>query len=420
MTMNRRKGSALGLVLMTSTLMAASAFAQEEDQTLAGAISSGKASVSFRYRYEHVDQDGLSDNANASTALLRLNYKTGSFNQWSAFGEFDYVGELLLTDFNSAGGSSPQRNSRYPVVADSKGADLNQLYFDYDPSENTKVRIGRQRVVLDNQRFVGGVVWRQNEQTYDGLGLMFKGLPNAEVHYTYVNTIRRIFGNDVPSGRWGTSTHLLHGKIDLVDGWSVSPYLHMVDNDLDTAASGGLRASTSTVGARLTGGMEFGDGKLNFVAELATQSDAGNNPVNYDAEYFNIGATWALRNGLSVGLAWESLGGDQTAANSSFVTPLATLHAFQGWADKFLGTPDQGVDDLYVTVKYKLDKWNLTGVLHDFSAEAGSGDWGKEIDFSAARALTDRYDVLLKAAFYNADQFATDTNKFWIMLTGKY
>ena len=153
---------------------------------------------------------------------------------------------------------------------------------------------------------------------------------------------------------------------------------------------------------------------------MATQSDAGSNPVNYDAEYFNIAATWALKNGLSLGLAWESLGGDQVVGGASFVTPLATLHLFQGWADKFLGTPDQGVNDFYVTVKYKLDQWNLTGVFHDFSAEAGSGDWGTEIDVSAARAISDRYGVLLKAAFYDADQFATDTNKFWVMFTARY
>ncbi|MGI9203690.1 MAG: alginate export family protein [Woeseiaceae bacterium] len=414
-----KTGGAAALLVMASTLLAVPTLAQEDDQTLAGAISSGKANVSFRYRYEHVDQDGFSDNANASTGLLRLNYRTGSFNNWSAFGEFDYVGEIFLNDFNSAGGSSPERNSRYPVVADPKGPDLNQLYVDYDVSESTKVRIGRQRIVFDNQRFVGGVAWRQNEQTYDGLGLTFKGLPNAEVHYNYVTTIRRIFGNDVPSGRWGTNTHLLNGKINLKDGWSVSPYLYLVDNDSDSGGLG-LRTSTSTIGARLTGGFEAGDGQLNLVAELATQSDAGSNPVNYDAEYFNIGATWELKNGLSVGLSWESLGGDPVSGGASFVTPLSTLHLFQGWADKFLGTPNQGVDDFYVTVKYKLNKWNLTGVFHDFSAEAGSADWGTEIDVSAARAFGDRYGLLLKGAFYNADQFATDTNKFWVMFTARY
>jgi hypothetical protein len=74
----------------------------------------------------------------------------------------------------------------------------------------------------------------------------------------------------------------------------------------------------------------------------------------------------------------------------------------------------------FATVKYKYDKWNLTGVYHDFSAESGSSDWGTEIDLAAGRSLGKGYGVLFKAAFYNADQHATDTTKFWIMFTANY
>jgi hypothetical protein len=35
-----------------------------------------------------------------------------------------------------------------------------------------------------------------------------------------------------------------------------------------------------------------------------------------------------------------------------FTTPLATLHKFQGWADKFLTTPVNGLADLYVNAGY--------------------------------------------------------------------
>ena len=153
---------------------------------------------------------------------------------------------------------------------------------------------------------------------------------------------------------------------------------------------------------------------------MAKQSDATNNPVSYDAKYIHAAATWALQNGLSLGLAIESLGGDQNQAGASFRTPLAKLHAFQGWADKFLTTPAAGIEDFFVTVKYKSGKWNFTGVYHDLSAESGSADWGTELDISAGRSIGDHYSVLFKAAFYDADQHASDTNKIWIMLTANY
>lgn len=412
--MNVKYSGLAGLAAALLSFAVLPATAQESENTsLAAAVKSGEAHLGFRYRFENVDQDGIPDDANASTVRLRLNYKTGSWQNWSGFAEFDYVGELFLNDFNSLGGSSPERN-RYPVVADPKGPDLNQLYLDFAPSAKAKVRLGRQRIILDNARFVGNVGWRQNPQTYDGLALTTTRWANTEVFYSYVAAVQRIFGNDVSSGRHDTDNHTLNVKVKLSDDWTVVPYYYYIDNE-DAAAF-----STSTFGARLTGKVAVGENKINLVAEIATQSDAANNPVSYDAEYVNLGATWALNDSLSLGLAWESLGGDQNVGGASFRTPLATLHAFQGWADKFLGTPAEGVDDLFATVKYKYDKWNFTGVYHDFSAESGSSDWGTEIDVSAGRSLGNGYGVLLKAAFYNADQHATDTNKFWIMFTGNY
>jgi hypothetical protein len=393
--------------------MVSTSDAQEsEDKSLAGAITSGEAHFAFRYRYEFVDQDGFSDNANASTVRLRLNYKTGTWQKWSGFIEFDYITELLFNDFNSLGGSGGDRN-RYPVVADPKGPDLNQLYLEYAPNAQTKFRAGRERIVLDNHRWVGDVGWRQNIQTYDAAGINYNGWENTEVLYRYVTTVRRIFGNDVPSGRHDNDTHLLRVQVKLSDDWAVIPYLWAIDNK-DAPAF-----STTTFGARVTGKAEFAGGKLDLVGELATQSDAANNPANYDAEYWHAGVTWTMENGLSLGLAFDSLGGDPNSG-AALQTPLATLHAHQGWADKFLSTPDEGIEDLFVTVKYKVGRWNLTGVYHDFSAEASSRDWGTELDLSAGTSIGERYGILFKAALYDADQHQTDTNKFWIMFTGNY
>jgi hypothetical protein len=415
--MNRSVSGIAALTLAALTMVSAPAFAQDtEAQTLAGAISAGKATVGFRYRYEYVGDDNpglVEDTANASTVRLRMNYKTAPYRKFTAFGEFDYIGELLLKDFNSLGGSSPPRND-YPVVADPKGPDLNQLYLDYDPSADTKIRAGRQRILLDNQRFVGGVGWRQNEQTYDGASLSMNAGGNTEFKYAYVTAVRRIFGNDVPAGRHDVDAHLLNAKVKLGDDWAVTPYYYYIDNE-DAAG-----ASTGTFGIRATGNVAVGENKLALVGEFANQTDVANNPVSYDASYFHLAANYALKNGLLFGLAYESLGGDQLVGGSSFRTPLATLHAFQGWADKFLNTPDAGINDLFLTVKGKAGKWDLTGVYHDFSAEDGSADWGSEIDMSAGRKLNDQYGILFKAAFYDADLHAADTTKFWIMVTGNY
>ncbi len=154
----QRKECMFVSILAALVLPVSMAVAEEGDE-FASAITSGKATVGLRYRYEHVDQDSFDENADASTLRLRLNYKTGAWQNWSAFAEFDYVFHLLMEDFNSGGGTSPNK-TEYPVVADPEGPDLNQLYFDYSSSDDWKLRFGRQRILLDNQRFVGGVGWR--------------------------------------------------------------------------------------------------------------------------------------------------------------------------------------------------------------------------------------------------------------------
>jgi hypothetical protein len=392
------------------------ATAQEQNSSdIESAVTSGTANVGLRYRYEFVDQDFLPENANASTLLFRLNYRTAEWRGWSAFGEFDHVFNVLLTDFNAGGGNSPDKAGVYPVVADPKGSDLNQLYADYTMDEDWKFRFGRQRIVFDNQRFVGGVAWRQNEQTFDALTLNTNAISNTALQYTYVSWVRRIFGQKVDAGKAKVDGHLFNADVTLNSAWSVVPYFYYLDYD----AAADAASSTATLGGRLAGNIGVGKGNIKLVGEFAAQTDVGNNPASYNALYWHFDANWALADGWSLGVGFESLGSDD---GESFRTPLATLHIFQGWADKFLTTPDAGIDDLYLRVGYKWNKWDFTGIYHDFSAESGGGDFGTELDFSAAYEITDSYSLLLKSAFFSTDDPVAydDTTKIWIMLTAKY
>jgi len=404
--------SLLGLLLPFAATLA-----EEEDAgSFAAAMMSGKASISGRYRYEFVDQDNALKNANASTLRLRLNYRTGLWKGWSGFAEFDHVFHVLIDDFNSGAGTSPNR-SEYSVVADPEGSDLNQLYVDFNQGDEWKYRFGRQRILLDNQRFVGGVGWRQNEQTYDALTLNTKAVAKTTLSYSYVNYVRRIFGQSSPAGKEQLDGHLFNAKIAFSDSISLTPYLYSLDFDNTTANS------SLTLGARGLGSHPFGSGKFDWLAEYARQSDTGDNPNSYDADYLHLNAAYAAGNGMTLGVGYEILGAD-SGAGTAFRTPLATLHAFNGWADQFLATPGAGLDDFYVSFKFKLSDWNLTAIYHDFSSDSGSFDYGSEIDLSGALKLSDRYGLLLKAALFSADSSSplanVDTNKFWVMLTASY
>lgn len=402
-------------VLLVLAVLAATPVAAEEASELPTAIKSGTVGIDVRARFEQVDQDGFDEDAQATTTRLRLNYKTGQWKNWSGFLEFDHVFNVLLTDYDSGAGTSPGKAGEYPVIADPDGSDLNQLYLGYSSDPDWKWRFGRQRILLDNERFVGGVGWRQNEQTFDSASLTTTAVKNTTLFYSYIGQVRRIFGQEVAAGDSNVDTHLLNAQIKLHDNWTLTPYLYYID-DHDEVAN-----STSTFGARIAGKLPLGEGKIELLGEFATQSDVADAPVSFDADYAHLMATWSGSQGLSIGLGFESLGGSSDPGEA-FRTPLATLHAFNGWADKFLSTPNAGIEDSYAVVKYAFGKWNLNAVLHDFAAESGGGDFGSEFDVSAGRKLGERYGLLLKAAFFSADSESslTDTDKFWIMLTASY
>ena len=83
-------------------LIAAPAFAEEENGTITEAIKNGTPNVDLRYRFEGVDEDGIAEDASASTIRLRIGYRTGTWRGWQAFGELEGV--------NAVG-------SRWPVAA---------------------------------------------------------------------------------------------------------------------------------------------------------------------------------------------------------------------------------------------------------------------------------------------------------------
>lgn len=385
-----------------------------EHQTLADAVQAGDAHVALRYRFEFVDQEGFEENAKASTVRLRLNYQSSAWRGWSAFGEFDYVGELLFDEFNSGAGTSPDR-TQYPVVADPEGADLNQLYADYDTGD-WRLRLGRQRIVLDDQRFIGGVAWRQNEQTFDSISLTGNASRHSEFFYAWVANANRIYGDGVPAGDHRMSTHLLNVRLRVHDALSATPYAYYIDNDDNSTFS------TATVGLRLNGTRESGSGKFAWLAEFARQSDTANAPVDFDAGYWHLEANWTPAGRWpAMGIGIASLGGNSTTPGAAFRTPLATLHAFQGWADQFLATPDAGVVDIYGSLGYEFDSWVLEGIYHNFSAEDGAGEFGWELDVSVAHKLGSRYVLTLAAAYYDAASPAfSDAFKAWLMFTAAY
>jgi len=390
------------LSLITTAILAApTAFAGEtaHGKSITEALSDSTVKVNLRARYEGVDQDGKAKDASALTLKSRITVNTGSYSNFSLGLEVDKV-DALVDDY-----AVPGEASEYPVVADPQGTDVNQAFIKYANSGFSAV-VGRQRVLHNNQRFVGGVGWRQNEQTYDGVRAQYAA-GAFSVDYSYIHNINSITSADVKG-----EFNLVNAKYNINKSHKLAGFAYLLDYE----AVANYKNSSSTVGALYNG--KFGKFLVN--ASLASQSDNGDNPMSYSAMYINAEAGYNFGQVTVIG-GYELLGSDD--GKVAFNTPLATKHKFNGWADKFLGTPKEGLEDVYLTAKGKVSGVKWAATYHDFSSDEGSIDFGNEIDLVATYQINKNYGVLVKAANYSEGDSGiapTDTNKLWVQMTAKF
>lgn len=382
--------------LSASLALCLSAPAAVAQNGIVEALQSGDTQLHLRTRFEDVDQEGV-EGASAFTQKTRLTYASGRYEGFSLLLEMDDTTAITDVDYNDGTGINPGT----AVIADPEGTEINQSYLAYQAGA-TQVKYGRQRILLDNQRFVGGVGWRQNEQTYDGFSVSSKAVDQFELFYAYVHNVNRIFGESVAGGDHKHQSHLLNGKYTGLNAGTLVAYAYLLDNE----TAPGL--ASDTLGLRWQGTVNE---TFSYNLEYAAQSEAGDNPTHYSASYL-MAEGLAKVEGFSLKLGYEVLGSDDGAA--AFATPLATLHAFQGWTDKFLATPATGVEDMYFSVGRPVGPVNLTLVYHDLSANEGDADYGSELGLVAGTKVGP-VGLTLKYADYSADEFATDTRKLWLM-----
>jgi hypothetical protein len=369
------------------------------------AARESKPIVDMRLRSETVDQTGMNADAHAITLRARLGFETGKAWNTSFLAEGD-----LLTPLESDYNSTMNGKTAYPVVQDPETYEINRLQLTNTSIADTTITLGRQRINLDDQRFVGNVGWRMNEQTYDAARVVNKSITNVTVDVTYLNQVNRIVGKESPVGRYHGDTYLANVAYQLPVG-KLTAFAYMLD--FDEAP----RDSSGTTGVRFAGERPVKKVKLAYSASFARQEDRGNNPLNYEANYYAAELTGTFRQ-YSVGAGVEVLDGDGV---KGFATPLATMHKFDGWDDKFLATPPNGLDRRYVTLGYltkgigAFDTISGTAVFHSFRSERLGIDYGSEIDLQV-QAKLGRWTGLLKYAEYSADRFATDTTKYWLEL----
>lgn len=367
----------------------------------------------IRYRLELVDQAGLPHDATASTLRVRAGIRTGEWQGLSATVEGEAIARLGPARYND----TVNGKTAYPVVADPTDVLLNQAYVRWQPAKQVAVAAGRQVINLDNQRWIGSVGWRQNDQTLDLARVTLTPLAGLTADYAHAWRVNRVFGPDSPQGIWrDTAINAAHIAYASKAVGTIAGYAYWLDIPAAPASS------SRTWGVRIANERPIGKAvRLLYAAEYARQHDFGANPLRFALDYHLV------EGGLALGPATARIGYERLEGNgrAALQTPLATLHAFNGWADKFLTTPADGLRDLYIDASWKvggtgpLKGLALRGLWHDFQSTRGGIDYGREWGAMASLPVAGAVTLSAKLARYKAHRFATDTTKGWLSIEMK-
>ncbi|KMS55893.1 hypothetical protein [Sphingobium cupriresistens] len=365
-----------------------------------------------RLRYEHVDQDGLPQDADALTMRARAGLiATSGALSASVVGQ----GTLALIDryYDGVNGAATR-----PIVADPENIALYIAQLQYKTKAVTLTG-GRQKIALDDERFVGNVAFRDNAQTFDAVRAEWAPAKGLKLDVAYAWSVRTIWGFQGKGARQQAvrGDNILANLSYVTPVGTLTGFGYMVDQD--EAAMQGFRMSSQTYGVRLAGSRPLSKvAKLSYQFSYARQSDHHRNPNNYSADYWLADATLDVR-GWKLNAGYEVLGASSGAALTSFQTPLGTNFKFQGWADKFLVTPANGVRDLYVGGGYGWKQVGpMTGVAlaatwHRFDSDRLDLHYGNEWNLIAS-AKVKKTALSVRYAHYDAKAMATDTDKLWL------
>lgn len=386
-----------------------------------------KPTLDIRARYEYGSENtNTIDSSNAFTTRERVGLITREWYGFSAMveGEFTQaINDGYAVNLNQP--SVTPFNPGQTFIADPETNELNRAWIQWKGYDTT-LKGGRQRIILDNAAFVGNVGWRQNEQTYDGASLTGTWIDDLTLFYNYSNRANRIFGSDAQGAlrSFAGDVHLFNARYEGIKNTTLTGYAYLMDFD-QTAANAGY-ISNNTYGGIISTKLD----NWTFRAEAAYQTDADSSPVGVDdAGYMHFNLGYTAFGCHTLGIGWEYLDED-------FVTPLATVHAFNGFADVFIGRRiglgyNPGLNDVYLSHKWKTPFWGIqfAQFFHFFGDNDTEFDFGWEYDLVLSKKFNENFTAITKLAYYDSPgptgkainyAPAFDTTRFSVELNYKF
>ncbi|MAD44106.1 MAG: hypothetical protein CMI02_17295 [Oceanospirillaceae bacterium] len=358
----------------------------------------GNAYADIKLRYEYADTDDTTDTAGGLITDAAIGFETKDYSGFKVLLEQEVI-VALIEKYRTPWGDG---DSDYDVIPDATGNEWNRAQVSFSKDGFGAV-VGRQRIILDDSRFIGNVGWRANEQTFDAATVTYAKDALA-VHYSFLDKV-----NQISEAQLDVSDHLINVSYKIGTG-KLTGFAYLMEND-DT------EATRDTFGARYAGSSMAGETKIIYSGSFATQNyEAG--ATENDATYLALEGG-AVFSGVTLALGNETLGSDD--GTYAFAFPYGTNHKFNGWADAYLGgAGNNGLSDTYVKAAGVVSDVKLVGFYHTFSPVEGSAELGNEFDLLAVKKLDDTFTVGAKAAVFSGSDIKPDTTKMWAWVQAKF
>ena len=371
--------------------------------------------LSLRARAAHQEQQTT---GSAASYRLRLSWQQPLHKTIEAKIAFDHIA-TYWQDRHSDG----VRINSMPVIPDAPSTQINEAWLN-GHWKALELKVGKQRLSLNNQRHIGSNGFWQDEQTFSATQLNYTVGMTTNINVSYLSKAYRISGPQAeaflkPSDHNyqalnGFRPQELQGQHDLktlvgafnttiLDTHKVGGYY--IDNDNLTAPALNYRS----YGATYQWKKALGSAKAAFEADLSLQERKNISHIPYTrirGELNNRRWHFALEQ--------EQLG---SKSETPYITPMASLHDFQGFADQFLSTPSQGITDHSIQARYALSGYKATVTGHHFTNYSSSHYLGKELDVDIKLPDFHQLKTHLRYAYFAAPASLQDIQRLFLTIS---
>jgi len=375
-----------------------------------------KVKAEFRWRGEIDGRDFDSDTDMATYSSLRtrlgLNFKMGNT---SSFLQFQYPHKL---GWNSSNLDTDVNHDVHQAYLKMKGGCCDAF----------SIKIGRTEMAYGDQRLIGSVGWDNVGRVFDGIIFNYykKGLFWTDLFFT-----KQVERSDPDSdsgkerddlflGMWGAFTPLninvffLHNRDAAGRDTTISS-----DGQDTTVSTWGTTLSRNTLGLHYWKAYDSGFmALLDFAYQMGKKyTDPGNSDSASDiAAWMLVAGAWYkldMGPGFTIGAGIDMISGDDpdTEEFEAFDNLYYTGHKWRGKMDYFIASNDEGLRDIFFTLKMNCPIRENAFMMLTFHNFAPSQDYtndqnekvtayGNEIDLVRVCKLSDSFILEMGVGYF--------------------